>query len=286
MKDFKDFNSKLDGISQIIGVLSKNLEILKKVSKFGDHYDEINQNYKKLIDLHVLYCKDISTLETRINSRRHELLDKTMTVIKVLQVYATDKEKTNLQLRLELLSFEYLNDCSDLELIKISKKVWLTATKVGGYSTTFLKRIKSALNPENSKANLKFEKKYGLTSEMIKDIEEAIISFIESMVIYQQAFNKKINLSGEMKQVFKETKKLLSKKTDKFVLLYQKSNPDFYKEYNQVRELQIKKPLIMPANEESSVLNTGNESLEEVVVVKSKRKNLQAQEVEKQESLS
>ncbi len=241
MIKFKDFNAKLQGTSLVIGVLSKNLEILNKVSRFHDHYDVLVSNQKKLIDLNLLFSKDITSFEKVRNERRNELLEKTMTVIRVMQVFASDKKKKNLQLRLDHLSPEFLHDSSDMDLIKISKKVWLIANKHGGYAMTFVNRIKSALNPENSKVNLKFEKKYGLIPEMIKNIEEANISFINSVIQYQGVVKEKENLASDMKMIFKESKKLLAKKIDKFALLFESKNPAFYKEYSQAREKQLLK---------------------------------------------
>ena len=104
-------------------------------------------------------------------------------------------------------------------------------------------KIKAALNPESSNFNLKFEKKYGLLPEMIKNIEESTIGFIISMIQYQEAM-KEINLiANEMKINFKQSKKLLTIKIDKFALLFESKNPQFYKEYSHAREKQTKKPV-------------------------------------------
>ena len=241
MEKFKDFNSKLQSNAQIIDVLSKNLEFLNKKSRFHDHYELLVSNHKRLINLNLLFSKDITSVEKIKNDRKNELLDKTMLVIRVLQVFATDKKKKNLQLRLEHLTPEFFHDSSDMDLIKVSKKIWLIANKHGGYATTFVNKIKSALNPENSKANLKFEKKYGLIPEMIKNIEEANINFIDSFIQYQGVVKEKENAILEMKMIFKDSKKLLAKKIDKFALLFESTNPAFFKEYSRAREKQLQK---------------------------------------------
>jgi len=104
-------------------------------------------------------------------------------------------------------------------------------------------KIKAALNPESSNFNLKFEKKYGLLPEMIKNIEESTIGFITSMIQYQEAMKKKELIANEMKINFKQSKKLLTIKIDKFALLFESKNPQFYKEYSHAREKQTKKPV-------------------------------------------
>ena len=272
MEKIKNFHSKLEENAQIIDVLSKNHEILNKVSRFHDHYEVLLSNQKKLIDLNLMFSKDLTSVEKFKNSKRNELIDNTMIVIRVMHAFATDNHKKKLQVRLEHLTPEFLHDCPDLELIKVSKKVWLIANQYGGYSTTFADKIKSALNPENSKANLKFETKYGLLPEMIKNIEESTIGFIESMLQYQEAMKAKELVANEMKMNFKQSKKLLTNKIDKFALLFEKKNPKFYTEYSQAREKQNKKTIAEIVEQELEFQDIKTIESEEKAEAKSKRK--------------
>ena len=273
MQKFKDFNSKLEGNTQLIGILTKNLEILNKVSRFHDHYEELTSKHEKANTLNAVYNKDINSLLNARNEHRNALIGNTTTVVRVLQVFATDKKKKKLHLRLEHLTPEFFHDCSDMELINTSKKVWLIANQHGGYAITFVNKIKSALNPENSNVNLKFEKKYGLLPEMINNIEKATISFIDSMLQYQKALKEKELVASEMKLLLKQSKKLLTNKIDKFALLFESKAPKFYKEYSQAREKQVIKHLaeIIEQDIEIQDLNTV-ESVDKVTEAKSKRK--------------
>jgi hypothetical protein len=239
MTNLKNFDSKVEENVQIIEVLARNSDVLNKVSRFKDHFEKLNDFQKKLIDLNILINKDISSIEKDKNDLRNELLDKTLTVIRVMQVFANDRKKKNLQIKLEHLTSEYLQESSDMELVKISKKIWLVANKHGGYATTFINKIKLALNPAHHKVNIKFEKKYGLIPEMIKNIEDASIKFIESMLFWREEVKQKEVASREMKKLFKQTKKLLTNKIDRFSLLFETKNPLFYKEYRQLRDSQL-----------------------------------------------
>lgn len=237
----EDFNSKLESIHQVIGVLSKNMQSLNTVSRFQDHYEQLIAYQKNLEDLNFLLRKDITSIEKDSNDRRKGLLERTLIVIRIMQVFAIDEKKNKLQRQLEHFTSEYVQDSSDMELIKISKKIWLIANKHGGYAKTFINKIKSALNRKHSKANIKFEKKYGLIPEMILNIEEACIKFIEAMLLYQGEKKNKEKIAVEMKIVYKMTKKLLDKRIDKFALLFENKNPIFYKEYHQLRESQLQR---------------------------------------------
>jgi len=241
MEKIKDFNSKLDKNAQLISVLSQNLEILNKVSRFHDHYQVLTANHERAISLHDAYTKDITSLVNTKNDRRSLLIDNATSIVRVLQAFAIDKKKKSLQFRLEHLTSEFFHDCSDMELVKISKKIWLTANQYGGFAITFNDKIKFALNPENSNTNIKFEKKYGLIPEMIHHIEEATINFIDTMVQYQKEKSEKEHLASEMKTNFRQSKKLIANKIDKFAVLFEKKNPQFFNQYVQAREKQNKK---------------------------------------------
>ncbi len=249
MENKKDLALKLEGNAQIFGLLSRNTEILKKVSKFQVAIDKLESNQNKLMDLHALFGKDISNADKVKNSRREELIEGMLQVIRVIQVYAHDKKKKNLQRQMYVLTVEYVQNILDDELIKISKEIWRVANKHAGYSLTFTSKIKSLLNPENSKATVKFEKEYGLSPEMIKNLEEAIIGFIKAMLLYQEELAEKENLAIKMKEINKQTKKLLANKIDRFVLLFEHDNPAFYEEYLRLRDKQLLKPKKEPVAE-------------------------------------
>jgi len=243
MENIKNLTLKLDSNAQIINLLSRNIEILNKVSKFQVAVDQLNSNQKKLVDLLALLSKDITTIEKNKYDQRKELEDRTMSVIRIMQVFAHDKKKKKLQRRLYHLTSEYIQNCLDMELIKISKKIWLLANKFGGYALTFVNKIKSSLNPDNLKASNKFEKEFGLNPVMIKNIEEANIRFIEAMLLFQDEMEEKEKVAMKIKEINKKTKKLLTNKIDRFVLMFENENPCFFHEYRELREDQLYKQI-------------------------------------------
>jgi hypothetical protein len=101
MEKFKDFNSKLQGNAQVLGVLSNNLEILNKIPRFHDYYELLVSNHKQLIDLKLLFNKDLTSEEKIKTHLRNELTDKTLTIIEVMKTFAVDKKKRNLKLKLD-----------------------------------------------------------------------------------------------------------------------------------------------------------------------------------------
>ncbi|MBC8005556.1 MAG: hypothetical protein H7X84_08770 [Verrucomicrobia bacterium] len=247
MKNNQNYAAKIDGYAKIISLLSSNDQILKRVSRFQLATDQLISNQKKLMVLYPQLSKDITATEKAKNKRRAVLIDKNLPVIRILQAFAFDKKKKNLQNRLDYLTLDYLKNCSDKELMKISKKTWQLATKYSGYATTYVDKIKSTINPDESKAITKFKNQYGLKPEMIKAIENSNIKFIESVLLYQQGMKEKEKVAMQMKKVNKQTSNLLSKKIDRFVLLFEKESPHFYLEYRTLRE----KSAVEESNEDS-----------------------------------
>jgi hypothetical protein len=153
-----------------------------------------------------------------------------------MQVFAHDKKKKKLQSQVNHLTSEYIENCLDLELVKISKKIWLMTNEFGGYAITFVNKIKAALNPDILKAANKFETEFGLGPDMIKNLEESILSFIKAMLQYKSEMDQKGKVVVKMKKVNKKIKKLLENKIDRLVLMFENENPGFYKEYHELRE--------------------------------------------------
>lgn len=276
MENIENFNLKMDRNMQVIGILSRNAGVWKKVSKFQAAVDQLNSNQEKLVELQGLLNKDITAIEKAKNERRKELEDRTMTVVRIMQVFAHDKKKAKLQRKLFHLTYQFVENCLELELVEISKKIWLIANKFGGYAITFVSKVKAALDPENVKATNKFEKEFGLNPDMIKNLEDAILNFIKATIPYNNEMAEKEKVAIKMKQINKKTKKLLTNKIDRLVLMFENENPGFYNEYYNLREDHHNKQAKDSINQETDfneLLPVENELVE--TKPKSKAKNLQ-----------
>ena len=255
MKNNKSYSLKLDYYAKIINLLSSNDQILKKVSRFQTAAEQLISNHKEMMELNPLLSKDITKAEKAKNKQRSELIDKNLPVLRIIQAFAFDKKKKGLQDRLAYLTLEYIKTCPDDELIKISKKIWLLATKYSGYATSYLDKIKSTLNPDESNVNIKFKKEYGLKPEMIKNIEDSNIKFIESMLLYREEMKEKEKTAMKMKKINKHTKNLLDNKIDRFAILFEKENPKFFREYRALRDKQAPEEVTETSKQEANAEN-------------------------------
>ena len=237
----KDITLKLDRNDKIIDLLSQNIEILSKVSRFQTAIKQLEYYQKKLLDFISRMEKDLTNLEKDKDDQREALIELLIPVIRIMQVFAHDRQKENLQQKLYFLTPENVQGASDTDLIKISKKIWLAANKFGGYSLSFSSKVKSLLDSDNSTDTIKFEKEYGLSPNMIKNLEKAILSFIKSMVVFQGEKDEKEKLATKVKKFNRLTKKLISNKIDRFAILFESENPDFYQQYCEIRGDKLKK---------------------------------------------
>jgi len=251
MENIENLSLKMDRNAQVISILSRNAEVWNKVTKFQAAVDQLNSNQKKLVDLNGLFVKDISAFEKVKDDLRKELESRTIAVVRIMQVFAHDKKIGKLQRKLYDLTYEYVQNCLDLELINISKKMFLIANKFGGYALTFKRKIKSALNPDKLKATRKFETQFGLNYEMINNLEDAILRFIKAMLLYKVEMDEKEKIALNMKEINKKTKKLLTNKIDRLVFMFENENPGFYEEYNELRQDHHYKQVIETINQET-----------------------------------
>jgi len=213
---------------------------VNKFSRFKVAVEQLNLNQKKLMVFSSLLTSNSTDIsEKSKNDCRIELVNKILPVITILQVFAYDKKKKKLQNQLKRLTSDYIKNSTDVELVKISKKIWMVANKYGAYSLAFIKKIKSSKNTDKSKALIKLEKGYGLVPEMVKNIEEANIRFIESLLIFRGELKEREKILNKIKKNNKQAEKLFENKLDRFMLLVEKDNHGFYKEYNQEREKHI-----------------------------------------------
>jgi hypothetical protein len=231
---------KLDKNTQIIDVFSRNEEIVNRFSRFKIAVEQLNLNQKKLMVFSsVLTSNSTDSSEKSKNNCRIELVSRILPVITILQVFAYDRKKKKLQNQLKCLTSDYIKNSTDIELVKISKKIWMVANKYGAYSLAFIKKIKSSKNIDKSKAIIKLENGYGLVPEMVKNIEEANIRFIESLLIFRGELKERENILNKIKKNNKQADRLLVNKIDRFMMLVDKENSGFYKEYFQEREKQL-----------------------------------------------
>lgn len=231
-------NSRISGNTQIIKILSKNGEI-SNIPGFLVAFRQLNSSQKKINDKFSIFSSDSMTLEKARNNSRKELLEAIMPVVNIMQIFAFDRKKKKLRKQLESFNTEYFQKCSDKKLVNISKKIWMISNKYCGYTLDFFNKNKSLINAYKSKSSF-LKNRYGLTTEMIRKIEEANIKFIESLLLYEDELTEKNKILKNVKKADRKIEKLLEYKIDRYMSLFENVNPDLFKEYQKLRLEQFK----------------------------------------------
>lgn len=238
--DFSEIsNLQMDRNAQIIDLLSGNQDVINKVSGLQVAFQQLGSNQKKLADLFLIFKKDRKYIDKVKNDFKNKLLESTLPVVTILYIFAYDKKKRSLKKQLLPLTPEYLQNCPDEKLIKISRKIWMIANKLGGYSLAFVNKNKSSLNAYISRA-AQMKNEYGLVPEMIKNIEETYIKFLETLLLYEEEMKEKKKVGKKIDKISKQTEKLLVNKIDRYVQLIASDNPAFLKDYYVARENKAK----------------------------------------------
>jgi hypothetical protein len=270
--DYSKLNTlKLESYQKVSTVLLENKEMTTNISSFGTAMEQLEFNRKKLEDLHTLLGKEAGNLEVTKSNKRSDLVRKTLLVTTIMQIFAYDKKKKNLEEKLACLTPEYFQTCTDIQMINTSKKVWSIANKYGTYSLAYVNKMKTDLDADKSNAIIKLEKDYGLIPDMIKNIEEANIKFIETLLAYQDEMKEKEKIVNKLKKTYKQTENLLQNKIDRFVFLVANEHPDFYKEYMGARKIEILKDADQEEKSgEAEAFSEGNENAQTEVKQRSR----------------
>ncbi|HCY76737.1 MAG TPA: hypothetical protein DHV28_12525 [Ignavibacteriales bacterium] len=78
---------------------------------------------------------------------------------------------------------------------------------------------------------------YGITAPMITDLDAKITAFNTSLGARELGSNVSSAAFQQMEIMFKETDKLLKEQMDKIMEIFRTSDPQFYSEYEQSREI-------------------------------------------------
>jgi len=250
MNIYKNSSLKIQSNSQIISILSANEKVTSEISGFQQALQKLKAIHKKTEENFAKLGKVPVSREDAKNDSRNILIEKILPVVTILGIFAYDSKKRKLLKQLKDLKSEKIINCSDNKLIKASKKIWVLASKHGGYSFGLINKTKSSIKEYKSKTTL-FKEKYGLQPEMIKNIEDANIQFIESVLLFEDDIRQQKKMLRKIKKSERQTEKLLENKIDPFVILFENKNPDLFKDYfdERLKHLPAKASKKMAVNQ-------------------------------------
>lgn len=228
---------KLEMYLKTRSVLEKNTSNWSNAIEVKNILDEFYSNTDKIIELENEYKKDISEILNNKTIITADLINQSMPIINVLQVYAYDTKNNNLKKKLNL-SHKDFKKSKDSDLVNKVKTTLKIAKEL--YGKSIEDDSKSKKKSGDKLVNLSG---YGISGLMIDELEDVNKKFIESATIVRDSINYRNNCAKKITEKIKNNDKLLLNRLDKVMTLNQNNNNDFYNAYKESRIIEVKEKI-------------------------------------------
>lgn len=251
MKPSIEITEKTKDYQNLLTLLQKNNN-LNYLGEFKKQLNKLSANQDELEKLSLSYNKDYSTVFKDHENQRNILINSLQKVTALINliVEASNSKKIKERAGFLLKNWE---DITDKKLVKYSQKTIILANKLGGYS------IFPMDNTSPKKVNKKLTKaaeikdNFGLTDKMVKDLEDTASAFMKSMAFVDLIVEEKIKTQKQIKKLFDKNEKIITRKIDMFVNVYESSNSSFSSLYNKTRDQLLKEDAVKNAKSYSIV---------------------------------
>lgn len=231
MKPITEYTEKTKSYDELINILQKNNN-LNQLGEIRKNLAILAQNQESLVKLNAYCIKDFSQTY-KDKDRTKNVLIPNLLKIGGLLILASDNPK-KIEKKIDKIS-NLLDDISDKKLLKYTQKIISKSYNLLGNSFisddkwSFKKAKKSI-----KKADLIIEN-YGLTMEMVKDLEEAGMSYLRYMVTIDAIKKKREKAVDKITEIIEQNDKILGQRIDPLVNSYEKQDSTFYSQYFKLR---------------------------------------------------
>ncbi len=211
-----------------IASLDKHLPVWQHVKEMTRTHDRFVRNFKKLKDHKAVLDRDLKSMRDKHLRIRKELVDRIIPVLGVISMFAEDLGNKVLKKQFSVKA-KQVGKMKDSQLLTLSEAVI-------SISTGEKKGKSGKLNPSD----------YGLTKEMAEGIKTKWNELKGSLESLKETRKERNRSTQAAERLISRNDKLLKSRTDKFVLLFRKSNAAFYQDYKQARKARSTKPEAAP----------------------------------------
>lgn len=215
---------KLAMQQKVKNCMEDHLKGWKHILEMEKVYDQFVKNMKKIEDLQPAVHNDPEPIAVNIQKTREKLNAQLLPVIKVLSVYAYDKGMKKLE-RKSKIDRETLNNMKPGQLEKEAFSIWKAIDK-----------LLTDVEKKNKEKKLKEPENYGLSPKMIGSLYETAIQFANLRQNYKEERKARKKAIEETGELIKTNNKLLKNRMDKFMYLFEQSQPDFFNCYMLARK--------------------------------------------------
>ena len=237
--------SQISYYSRLMKLMEENLDIWKDLNAMRSGYDAFVHNFKKLEDLASSGSENLQVYTSSYIEKRGILMQELQPFLNSVAVYAYDSKNVKLE-NLASIKSGKLESLKDKDLFNRIEKI--------------LKMLKLEKS-KGKKAKMPEQVAYGINEDLLSAVHESIDSLKESLNALKESQTEKRKRQAEGKKLIKANNILLTKKIDRLVYVYQKSNPDFVEAYFKVRTIEEKEvELAKPSSASKESTKTSTEA--------------------------
>lgn len=225
-------NLKLNMFNSVQLTLDSNIDIWAGVEKLDHAVAEFKENNRTLNELKAKHEEDLAPIIDQKADTRSLLIKAALPVLNIIHAFAYEREDKGTVKQLNY-SKNKLTKSKDLELIEKCKQILKTGEKL----------FKKSINDKNE-VDLKLKEKpydilrYGLSEKMLSDLDAAEKAFIDAHLKLRDSIDEKKKYGRQITEVVNLNEKLLSKKIDLLVSIFESHDFEFYPSFKEARKIQ------------------------------------------------
>lgn len=233
---------QIDMYKNVIYFLNANINRFPPATSLRNAIENLNRYHVQLSDLYL----QLSTLsengtQDKTNIRK-ELIKQIDPVANLLKIYAFDYKKKNVYKKVQKFNAPYLVECSDMDLISAARKISKIAHQQVGYSLADMKNVSRKKIKNTSESINDMETGYGLTPEIIKNIENVYVRYIQSLVHFEDEMDSRKIIVNDIKKLHHKANNVLENNIDMFMQMHFIDDKELYMGYQKSRKIvSIKK---------------------------------------------
>lgn len=247
MKPLTDTTEKIKGYQNLIKLLQKN-ESLNHIGEYKKSIVTLANNLEELERLDTSFQKDFTQVFNEKEEYKNSLISNLKNVAGLLQLSLLNEGKRKWR-KIDFLS-EDMTEISAKRLFKATQKTISLANKLGYYSFLEIDNFSPKKLRKKILKTSEISHEFGLTQSMVKQLEDSANEFVDSIMKTGTIMEDRFKSMKRMKKLFKENDKIIEKKIDKMIGIFEGADSSFNINYANLRP-QLKENLQVAETDQS-----------------------------------
>ncbi len=228
-----NYDVTLQMFTRVSETLEKNLSKWDGIAALREFYDEFMKNYVKIKKLSEKQNKRPATLMKTKDKLMEKLAEKAVPVANVLEVFTAGTGKKNV--KPVKINKNKLLKSKDTVILKKCDQILRNSRNL------FNKAMKDT-EMSATPTSVKNISDYGLTEKMIDELEDSFSKFKSESDQVGNILKQEKKSAEKINKLVRKNSKLLQKKLDKLMVLFESRDPEFFGLYQKSRGFIMEEP--------------------------------------------